>query len=266
MEARAEGLRIEDVERLDLKSFLRDTAELDLPAQRRLAEMGYACVSGLRVGPAGRAWSAVSRFFDEALRIDAEDVEVHRLRGISALDLAPLDEGDARDKLLGLAFASLDHAVQLAPKDAHFHYLRGFVLYEDRRHPPEEALASFEQALVHEEQHGWARLYKAHCLHDMKRWADAAEAYARVPREQFKGHVAWRMDLLVEQRASCLLEAGHDAEARAEFERLLTYYEKQPRLALMMTLQYLESALARFPELEPRVRNLEKVRDELPPR
>lgn len=96
----------------------------------------------------------------------------------------------------------------------------------------EDALGELERAIELDGSHGFARLYRAHCLHDLERFEEAAAAYDDVPHGAFRGPTSWRMDLLVEQRAHCRGMAGDLDGARADFERVLTRYEREPHLAL----------------------------------
>lgn len=259
------GLKIEDAERIDLRGFLRDTAEVELPAQRRLAELGFSLMSELPGLPVRRAWAAVSRVYEEALRIEASDALVYCLQGLAAIERAIVEQEEERRWLLDMGLQVIRQGLTIDAEDAELHYLLGYALYDDGAKQAERALASFEAALLWDSGHRWALLHKAYCLQDLERWERAAEAYEQVPRERFQGLISWRMDLLIEQRAWCLLKSGRQRDAREDFERLLTRYEREPRLAEWMTLQYFESALAWFPDLEPRLRRLEAVRGALDP-
>src|SRR5690349_18595899 len=84
---------------------------------------------------------------------------------------------------------------------------------------------------------GWAQLYRAHCLHDLGRWSEAVQAYSKVDPSFFVGSIAWRYGLLREQRAWCHLQAGHKAQALAEFLGIVHRYELQPRLTKYQLLQ-----------------------------
>jgi tetratricopeptide (TPR) repeat protein len=106
----------------------------------------------------------------------------------------------------------------------------------------ESALTCFEAAVAVDPSFGWARLYRAHCLHDLGRWSEAADAYSEVDPSFLVGPIAWRYDLLREQRAWCLLQAGKEEEALAEFFGILHRYELQPRLAKYQLLKELTAA------------------------
>ena len=80
------------------------------------------------------------------------------------------------------------------------------------------------------------------CLHDLGRWSEAAQAYADVDPAFLVGPRAWRYDLLREQRAWCLLQAGNCDEALAELLAVLERYEQQPGLARFQLLRELTAA------------------------
>jgi hypothetical protein len=79
-------------------------------------------------------------------------------------------------------------------------------------------------------------------LHDLGRWSEAARSYSDVDPSFLVGPRAWRYDLLREQRAWCLLQAGERERALAEFLGILHRYELQPRLARVQTLRELTAA------------------------
>jgi tetratricopeptide (TPR) repeat protein len=146
---------------------------------------------------------------------------------ITALGLAAgLRRGDDdRRRLVTIARRASTHAVELDETDADLCYAYGSALYADDDAEPEEALEAFDAALARDPAHAWS-LYRAHCLHDLERWSEAADAYARVKHSDFVGHRAWRMELLREQRASCLLHAGRVEEGIALAEDVVRRRER----------------------------------------
>jgi hypothetical protein len=107
------------------------------------------------------------------------------------------------------------------------------LLYPAKRHtvPPHGALAWYERALFVDPSHGWASLYRAHCLHDLERWAEAADTYSAVDPSFLVGPRAGRYEHLLESRAFCRWRAGETGRAQAEFEELLDRWERNPHLA-----------------------------------
>jgi tetratricopeptide (TPR) repeat protein len=170
-------------------------------------------------------------------------------------------DGGEAERLNTIARSELLHASALAPQDAQIAYCLGHALYMDRALSIEEALTWFDCALPISSTHPWARLYRAHCLHDLERWQEAAQAYAQVPRQPFMGPASWRMHLAAEQQAWCALRAGDIAGARQQFEMILARYEKEP--GLWDWSEYLEPAANEFfPDLLERVTERRRLWEE----
>jgi len=186
--------------------------------------------------------SALDRIYEAALRFNDADHYLWHSRGISAKYSAngtDRDETVARFKRLSLR--CLNRAWELEPRDAGVAYSLGKWHYEFGA-ATEDAAEWFETALSLEPDHGYALLYRAHCLHDQKRWGEAVAAYEAVPLETFKGHKAWLVDVVQEALAYCRLRAGDREGAIADFDKLLTRFEKEPRRADMLALVYLSKA------------------------
>ncbi len=254
----------ERLERLDLDQYLRDTGDIDLPAEERLRQMAIEMEETLCFESTARTWAAVNRVYEEALRLAPEDAFVLHSQGISASWLAqmanPGKEAKLVENLNRTAHTTLLRAAEFAPLDGHIAYTQGLSLYRDETRSMEEALAHFDRALRLNPELAWARLYRAHCLHDLERWQDAVDAYSMVPKNEFDGPPSWRMHLLVEQRALCRLNAGDKGGALADFEVILERYEKQPHLAMAdePLANIREAADRAFPQLLPRLDALER--------
>ena len=85
----------------------------------------------------------------------------------------------------------------------------------------DKTLEHCERALALDPGQVWSSLYKAHCLHDLGRWPEAATAYAAVDGGRFKRLQAWRGELAREQGAYCLWRSGEFDQARGLFEAIL---------------------------------------------
>lgn len=248
----------EELERLDLGSFVRATAAYDAPPEERLRQLAIALEARVSFDSPLREWGAVERVYAAAIRLEPEDWVLHSSRSICASRLAEVTT-DPRDleRLVRASDESLRRALELAPDAAELHYLAGYNTYVHRTGSTEDALGELERAIELDGSHGFARLYRAHCLHDLERFEEAAAAYDDVPHGAFRGPTSWRMDLLVEQRAHCRGMAGDLDGARADFERVLTRYEREPHLALYAPPRYRRWAADAFPELADRVEAVE---------
>ncbi len=218
LESNIRAKEVAGVARLDLTAYLRQTGEVDLPAQERLRFLAMFLeheVTSLSL----EEWLALDRIYEAALGLDDEDPWVHHSRAVCAKFFAEGffrdDEAEPRRRILATAWSAAFEAARLAPGSADVLYLLGSLAYEDSSRGIPEALRYFEQATEADPKHPWALLYRAHCLQDLERWRDAADAYGEVDPSFFEGSLAWRYEALLEQRAYCSLRAG-DAEAAAD--------------------------------------------------
>ncbi|MEM7604426.1 MAG: hypothetical protein AAF411_03645 [Myxococcota bacterium] len=224
--------------RLDLNAYLMRTGEFSLPPAERLRQLA------IFVEPSFNALAhpALDRVYEAALRYDDASAELWHSRGISAKYAAEsFEDGAQRSKLVALSRRCLYRAWELQPDDAGIAYSMGLWHYffgEDR----DETAEWFERALRLEPSHGYARLYRAHCLHDAARWAEAVEAYEAVPLNTFTGPKAWLVDLHLEALAYCRLRAGDRDGSLAGFDALCTRFEKEPMRMQWLARVYLREA------------------------
>lgn len=251
-------LLIEEIERLDLRRFLQESDRFPLIPEERLRQLAIACEDQAICESGPRHWGAVDRIYQMALRLAPDDPCVLASRGVSAGSIAGFYKGEFVARLRRDAQRYLREASELLPDEPGFAYSTGLAIYEDESGSVEEALTFFDRAIELDPEYGWARLYRAHCLHDLERWSEAVAAYSEVPKQQFAGPPSWRMDVLLEQRGWCRLQAGDVDGAREDLERALSRYETQSNLATWSTLRYLREAADRhFPELRDRIRALD---------
>lgn len=259
IETRLDEQTDEELERLDLTGFLRSTAHYDVTPEERLRQLAIALESRVYFRSRRRRWATIDRVYQQAIRLQPQDWVLHSSRSISASYLAE-SATDPRDveRLVRQSDESLRRALKLEPEDAELHYLAGHHTYVHRTGTTEDAMAEFRHAIDLDPSHGFARLYLAHGLHDLGRFEEAVLAYDKVPKAAFQGPISWRMDLLVEQRAQCRAKSGDLEGARADFERALARYEREPHLAYYTTPQYRHwAAEGPFPDLADRVEQLE---------
>ena len=220
--------RREHLHALDLRAFVRECGHPKLGPGQRLRKLAVYLDTKVNTHrrSALQEWELFARIYDEAERLAPEDSWVLHSRAITAVDLGwwrsdTGPEAEARARLLADALASVARGLALDPEDPELHYLSGYVRYMHGAEQLEAALAGCERALTLKPNHPMATLYRAHCLHDLERWAEAVEAYAVVQGRTFRRNSAWRRELAREQRAFCLWRSGAIAEALAEFESLL---------------------------------------------
>ncbi len=252
-----------DVERIDLRAFLATAAEVTrLAPVEVLRRLAIHLESELGTGEQVlRSWLAVDRVYRTALRIEPRNADVHDSRGITAQTFAAsckdLDGAwsDARAgrRMLGVAQGAAAMVLELLPDDPCSAYRLGNLSYEDPDRSIPDALTWFERALALDPRHGWSRLFRAHCLQDLGRWAEAAASYDGLDPAFFVEERAWRYEVVLEARAYCRLEAGDAEAAEAAFDALLTRWESNPQLAEAAWGRYVGRAAAGpLPSLLPR--------------
>ncbi len=213
------------VDSFDVTAFLRDTAHIDLPPADRVRRLAIFFEEE-RFDPDG--WAALQRLYDQAAKLDPNDGLVAASNGAAAISFAELVDPPASTKLYGRAKTLLQRAREMAPDDSYLLYLTGYCEYMDETGDKNDALNWLGQACAIDPKDAWAQLYRAHCLHDLKRWAEAVAAYEAVDTSAFKGPVAWRGEKLKEQLAFCRLRSGDEVGALRDFETVLRIYEQLP--------------------------------------
>ena len=227
----------------DLIAFLRESSLVDHPAGERLRRLAIAWED---VAP----FSTLQRIYERAIAYDPKDAWLHASFGLAAVSHAQGTDGDASG-LFDRAHAELALAAELAPDDPLIRSNQGRALYFDPRRGASDAITPLTEAIALDPREPWARLYLAHALHDLERWAEAVQAYEAVPLDGFRGGLQWRADLLIEQRGLCRLRAGDREGALTDLRHALVRYEKEPHLAAVGDARYLRDAA--LSELQDRV-------------
>jgi hypothetical protein len=109
-------------------------------------------------------------------------------------------------------------AIRLRLVNADLFYIYGNLLYvhpeknaDTQSEHTEFAINQFDVALRLDPTHSMARLYKAHCLHDLERWQDAVQNYMMVDPQRLleeNPYWKWRTLKMQEQMALCCVKAG----------------------------------------------------------
>lgn len=249
---------VNTVERYDLAEYLERTAAIAIAPAERLRQLAIHLERQWAVwdAPVLRRWRAVDRVYEAAIELDPSSVDVWTSRGITALEgmkwaqsevIAPRLEREKTQseeialRLEGESRAALSRALELDPNDAHATCTVGLLGYFARR--TEEALEWLDRALALDPSHVDARMYRAHCLHDLSRWSEAVAAYGAVPSEALVASSReWLVVYLLEARALCRLKSGDRDGALRDFDAVLCHYESDPDEALYQLFIYLEEA------------------------
>jgi hypothetical protein len=244
------------LEQLDLTDYVRSTAAFsDLPPAERLRLLAVAAESEASAATQPRGWLALERVYRAAIELEPSNRVLLASRVISAVACASsVEPGESATRILDAAVAYARQGVADWPDDAEIRDILGYASYHHPRHSAAEALSVFDEALLLDPKLQHPRLYRAHCLHDMSSWSEAAVAYAAVDPTYFVEHRAWRYDLLREQRAWCLLKSGDAVSALDETRRLLDRYERDPRLVRYQPLPHLKQLVDSEPTGALRVR------------
>ena len=247
----------EAMRQLDTTEYLAATGHIPLEPGERLRQLAmFVEVEFARDAP-----DALDRLYEQAVRFRSEDPALWHSRGISAKYVASVtDRSSSADRFSKLGLRCLQRAWELDPEHPGHAYSLGKWHYEFGTLT--DASAWFERTLELDPKHGWALLYRAHCLHDAKRWDAAVRAYDAVPLGTFQGKFAWAVDLILEAQAHCRRRAHDQEGALRDFERLLDRLLREPHRAHMLPLHYLRAAcegpyrdalLARYRRLEARI-------------
>lgn len=236
LEREMSSMDISETETLNLTNFIRNTGEIDLSPEERLRKLAIFIENDLiYFSQQPRGWLALDRVYRHAIKIAPLDASLQHSRGVSAISCAenlnPKTDASIFRRLLNVARASALEAHGLDPNDAGSQYLMGYICYLDPQSTIEEALQKFDNAISMDPEYLWALLYRAHCLHDLERWQEAYDAYSCTNPGLFIGSRAWRYELLLEQRAYCLLRSGDVNGASEEFKKLIRRWMNNPKVA-----------------------------------
>jgi len=211
-----------------LNAFLEQTQGIKATPAQRLRWLAIA-LENVRFE---QGWESLRAIYQAAGQADPTDPWVLHSWGLSASRWV---EGKLRirdvERLEGLADEAervLHAALELAPKDSRIAHSLG-LLYYNRPAPKEDpeayhsrAIDWFTRALEWNPGDVLARLYLAHCFHDLKDWPRAIAEYENVDLDRLARQLpAWRAVKCREQLAHCHAYAGHTAEAVRLFSAFL---------------------------------------------
>lgn len=256
---RLKGYSLTELERLDLDGFVHETSGLSCSPGERLRWLAVTLELEAMSSLSRLGWAVLNRIYEKALRLAPGEAAIVASHGVSAVALSQGRCDEFGRRLISIGKSKLVTAESLNPDDSWIAYSLGYALYVDDHSATGEALDQFDRALSLEKTHAWSLLFRAHCLQDLEQWSGAAVAYSRVPLAEFTGPSSWRVQLLHEQRAWCLLRAGDIGTARIGFEKILAQYERQPSLGRWVSEHLEDAASEAFPDLRQRVANLRTV-------
>ena len=221
------------------KEFLQNTANFALAPDEKLRILAIHWEDACVRMDQPKGWNILKRIYRDALKYDPTWGTHYHSMSISARACAFWCGDTEQGEIIFKEARSIcREGLAVAPEDALLHLSLGRCEYS--LHDTKQALVHFEDALELEPKLMWARLYQAHCLHDLERWPDAVTAYEAVDLSFFKGNTQWRADLMRDQLSECYLQSGSREKALAGFLAVLKRYESN---AGMLELpQYLTRA------------------------
>lgn len=228
------------VQALSLKRFLQSSPMLDLPPDEKIRQLAIFLEPECECLSQPKGWNILRRIYQEAIKYDRQWPYHYHSMSLSLLACSDhlKKEDDVRRVLLNESLDVCRSGLAAAGENASLYSTLGRTHYELRR--LEEAFDAYQTAVNLEPDYVWAALYKAHCLHDLKRWSEAVAAYEAVDISSFDGPKSWRGVLLRDQLAICRLHSGDESSAVTEIEAALHRYESNP--GLLYSPQYLIEA------------------------
>ncbi|MEM7762443.1 MAG: tetratricopeptide repeat protein [Pseudomonadota bacterium] len=148
-----------------------------------------------------------------------------------------------------------DYVSGIDAPDAEAHYLWGLLIYDSASdNAAADSHVYFQKALAQDPSAYMARLYSAHCYHDLGQLDTALEDYLRVDQQALeKDMPIWRLVKLHEQIGYCLWQTGDKAAGRDYFEKVLQAYRRLPNdtlVAVVEAYQCLDNADSLFVSLK----------------
>jgi len=222
------------IKSLSLKNYLNETQNFDVLPEERLRQLAIHLETKILIVPSESNWQSLKRIYDYALNLNNKDSVLWLSFGIAAHDTAEnIENNDLKEKLYSTAESAILNSIDLNSKSSRAYYILGYLYYFQGK--KQESLNELEKALLCENDdnvHSWAQLYKAHCLHDMKKWQKALLAYKAVNLSAFTGPVSWRVDVLKEQIAECTYFSGNKDLAETMLTEIINRYETEPKVAI----------------------------------
>ncbi len=119
---------------------------------------------------------------------------------------------------------------EVSKPDAQDFHILGLVHYDTSidSHDIRKAHRFFIESLAVDDNYNMARLYSAHCYHDLNEHSNALNEYLAVDALELINNFAfWRYAKLQEQIGFCFHKLGKASKAREYFEVLLGFYERE---------------------------------------
>jgi len=214
--------------RVNTKEFLYHTSQIYLLPSERLRQLAIFIENEICSTREFSDWLIIDRIYQKALKISAKDMDLHHSRALTGYWHWELNNDEKeRQRICRVVWKTLDAATAISKSDADIVYLKGHMCYFKKQSETQQALKYYNQALSIDPQHPFSLLYRAHCLHDLELWKEAAIAYSNVNISFCDGQV-WRQEIFYEQKAYCYYKAGDKETAYTLFSKLLQRWQNNP--------------------------------------
>lgn len=210
-----------------ISSFLAATRSIQLPEAERLRRLAIK----LEAEEFEDGWQGLRRIYAAAAEAAPENARVYHSWGISAIGWmdASRTPGLPEQALIAREGEDvLSRASALHPGDSDIAHAMGLLFYnhplrgEDKWTYARAALEWFQRASEWDPSNVIARLYLAHCHHDLMDWLPALKSYEGVDLDRLAREWApWRALKCKEQMAACHAKLGFADEAIRRFTALL---------------------------------------------
>lgn len=207
-----------------LRSFIAATESIQMLRGERLRQMAIR----IEHEPYVDGWKGYYRIYEAAIQENPELLDIYTSIAISALGYWSVIGDTVEKKRVIREFArkALERAQEIAPEDSFSAYWMGMYYYDSsvKNDKTLQALEWFTRAVKLDEQNHFAKLYCAHCFHDLHQWTQAIAAYEAVNQTRIleeNPYALWRVLKLKEQIAYCYSQAGQHSEAMTRFNRFI---------------------------------------------
>ena len=140
------------------------------------------------------------------------------------------DRADTDEQRLLLRYEISAIIDDISKPDAQDFHILGLVYYDTSQdeHDIRKAHDFFKRSLSVDDKYNMARLYSAHCFHDLEQYSEALRNYLLVNSiELINDFAFWRYAKLQEQIGFCYFKLGDVDKAKKYFKILLGFYERE---------------------------------------
>lgn len=207
-----------------LHAFLVATESIQMLRGERLRQLAIR----LESEPYVEGWKGYYQIYEAAIHENPELLKIYTSIAVSGIGhwVVILDDLETKKPIYEVARKALETARKIAPEDSSTAYWTGRYYYDSsiKNETIPKAVEWFTRAIELDGQNEFAKLYRAHCLHDLHQWPQAITAYEAVNQTRIleeNPYALWRVLKLKEQIAYCYAQTGQHNEAITRFHRFI---------------------------------------------